>query len=214
MNETVETPDTAKLLPPAREQKLLEDPASARPPSHRGRLIVIGLVLLLVLGAMFLAGYLPRLNREKGIDREAQNEESSLPIVNVVAVKRSPSNSELQLPGNINPLTEAFIYARASGYVKRRLADIGDRVRAGQVLAIIEAPDLDQQVTQARAGVAQSRAGFGQTQAALAQTQSQLRLAQVTLTRWKTLVARGVLVDLFTPVGCPFPFHSRLLWLA
>ncbi len=192
MNETVDTPEKTKLLPAGHERKLLEDPAHAAPP-RRIRAILIGLVLLLVLGGLFLAGYLPRLKREKGINREAENQEASLPIVNVVTAKRSPANSELQLPGNINPLTEAFIYARASGYVKRRFADIGDRVRAGQVLALIEAPDLDQQVAQARASLAQSRASLGQTQAALAQTQSQLRLAAVTLSRWNTLVSRGVL---------------------
>ena len=194
MNETLGAPETTKLLAAGHEQKPLGDPAHAAP-VPRGRVVIIGILLLLVLGAMFLAGYLPRLKRESGINREAQDEEASLPIVNVVTVKRSPSNSELQLPGNVTPLTEAFIYARASGYVKRRYVDIGDRVTAGQVLAVIEAPELDQQVSQARASLAQARASVGQTQAALAQTQSQSRLASITLKRWQTLVSRGVLAQ-------------------
>ena len=62
-------------------------------------------------------------------------------------------DSSLQLPGNIQAITEAPILARANGYIKQRLVDIGDRVHAGQTLAIIEAPELDEQVRQAEANL-------------------------------------------------------------
>ncbi|PZR74650.1 MAG: efflux RND transporter periplasmic adaptor subunit, partial [Chthoniobacterales bacterium] len=178
-----------KLLETGPEPKLLDAP---RPASKRAPWL-IGLGLLLLVGLLFLAGYLPRRNRGEKIDAEAQQEEENLPIVNVTKVKRSVPVSELILPGNITPLTEAYIYARASGYVKRRFVDIGDRVRAGQLLAEIDSPELAQQVQQARAGLGQSRAQLGQTQAALGQARSQLKLAAVTLERWNVLVGRGVL---------------------
>jgi len=188
-----------KALEPGAPQLLLDDPAHPRvkPPtssstkSRRALWLILGLVALLLL--LFFVGYLPRRNRERGINKEAQEEESSLPVVNVVRAKKSDPTSELLLPGNITPLTEAYIYARASGYIKRRYVDIGDRVRTGQLMAEIEAPDLDQQVLQARAALQQTRANLGQTQASLEQNQSQQRLAGVTLARWKTLVGRGVL---------------------
>ena len=81
---------------------------------------------------------------------------------------------------------EAPIFARASGYVSKRNVDIGDRVRSGQLLATIDAPDLDQQVDQARGTLLQSESVLGQTQA-------QLNLAKVTWDRWNVLVQRGVL---------------------
>jgi multidrug efflux pump subunit AcrA (membrane-fusion protein) len=90
-------------------------------------------------------------------------------LVNAALVKRAAPSTELLLPGNITPITEAYIYARAAGYLKRRYVDIGDRVRTGQKLADIEAPDLDQQVSQAEAALAQAQGQLGQAQALLEQ---------------------------------------------
>ena len=106
---------------------------------------------------------------------------------------KSTPTSELLLPGNTSPLNEAYVFARAAGYLKKRYVDIGDHVREGQIMAEIEEPDLDQQVLQARASLAQTRGALGQTQASLEQSQAQLRLQDVTLRRIKTLVTRGVL---------------------
>ena len=72
-------------------------------------------------------------------------------------VDRAPAGAPIVIPGTTTPLTEAFIYARANGYLKRRLVDIGDRVHRGQLLAIIDSPDLDQQVDQAREQLRQAR---------------------------------------------------------
>ena len=188
-----------KELGPGHSQILLDDPVHPRvtpPPTtkkKKSRAIWLILGLLLLFGILFVIGYLPRRSREKGINREAKEEESSLPVVTVVQVKRSAPTSELLLPSTLTPLTEAYIYARASGFVKRRYVDIGDRVREGQLMAEIDAPDLDQQVVQARASLQQTRANLGQAQASLEQAQAQQKLTGVTLARWKTLVARGVL---------------------
>ena len=188
-----------KVLEAGAPQMLLDDPAHPRVPPpvsasrkrNRAIWLVFGLLILLLI--LFLVGYLPRRAREQGINKDAREEESSLPVVNVTQARRADAASELLLPGNVTPLTEAYIYARAAGYIKKRYVDIGDRVREGQLMAEIEAPDLDQQVLQARAALQQTRANLGQTQASLEQAQTQQRLTGVTLTRWKTLVGRGVL---------------------
>jgi RND family efflux transporter MFP subunit len=97
----------------------------------------------------------------------------------------------LVLPGNIQPVTEAPVLARASGYVRKRYADIGDRVKEGQVLAEIEAPELDQQIRQAQASLQQAESSVQQAEAALEQGRSNEALARITAERWANLVKRG-----------------------
>lgn len=153
-------------------------------------LIFIGILAL--LGGLFAAGYLPKATREKELLSDVKKEKSLLPEVSVAEAKAANSESDLILPGNITPLTEALINGRAEGYLKRRFVDIGDRVRAGQILAEVEAPELEQQVQQARATLAQTKASLGRAQHTAVQTQSNLGLAKVTAERWKSLVERGV----------------------
>ena len=107
------------------------------------------------------------------------------------AVKRAASTTQLVLPGNITPITEAYIFARAAGYLKQRYVDIGDHVRAGQKLADIEAPDLDQQVTQAQAALAQAEGQLGQAEATLQQLIATRDLAAVTWQRYQVLTKTG-----------------------
>jgi RND family efflux transporter MFP subunit len=142
---------------------------------------------------LLLIGYLPRRQRLRGLEAASEKEKHALPMVNTVRVRRAASTSELVLPGNIQAITDAPIYARADGYVLRRYVDIGDRVKAGQILAEIETPDLDQQVRQARASLLQARSALAQAEANLVQAKSTEHLAQLTVERWKVLVARGVL---------------------
>ena len=110
----------------------------------------------------------------------------------VMRVGRVLDQSELKLPGTMQAVTEAPILARADGYLKSRLVDIGDRVQAGQPLAEIEAPELDQQIRQAKAAVEQAQAALEQAQANLEQGKANRELARVTAERWKTLAAQGV----------------------
>jgi multidrug efflux pump subunit AcrA (membrane-fusion protein) len=145
--------------------------------------VVVGVVVLFFL--IFLVGYLPRHNRETDTKKEADAQKNSVPVVEVMQVKNAPPTDDLTVPGTTAPLTQANIYARSSGYLRKRYVDIGDRVHSGQLLAVIDAPDLDQQVDQARAALRQA-------QSQLAQQQSQLDLARVTWDRWKVLVAKGV----------------------
>jgi multidrug efflux pump subunit AcrA (membrane-fusion protein) len=186
----MDVPDE-QLLSPPQETKLL--PPASQPAggvSHRARYLLAGAFVAILL-AFFLLGYLPRRNRERVIAAQAEREAEALPTTNVVKVRQAARVANLLLPGSIVPLTEAYIYARATGYVKRRYADIGDRVREGQLLADIEAPDLDAQVWQAQAQVAQADQQLAQARAALENAQAQVELARVTWDRYRVLVEHG-----------------------
>src|SRR5689334_1334403 len=122
-------------------------------------IFILTTVLILVA---FLAGYRPLVRQQKLIAAEAHEQENALPRVGVVQVRRPPGKDVIQLPGNIEAMTEAPILARADGYLRRRLVDIGDRVRTGQPLAEIEAPELDEQVRQAKASLQQAQAAVDQ----------------------------------------------------
>src|SRR5579863_7164448 len=163
-----------------------------KPSPSGAKLAFIAIAILVLIGVMFAVGYLPRVRRVRALDRAVSDLQASVPEVNVVQVKITPPHSDLLLPGNITPITEAIINARADGYLKSRYVDFGDRVKAGQLLAEIEAPELDQQVSQARAAVEQGQSNLSRSQHLLAQSDANLHLAEVTVQRWKTLVDRGV----------------------
>ncbi|HYW41375.1 MAG TPA: efflux RND transporter periplasmic adaptor subunit [Bryobacteraceae bacterium] len=170
--------------------------AGARPQQPKGpsavTLLVIAFVLLALVVAGFFAGFLPRQRREMVLAAESQSEGLSLPVVNVVPVKRSGAQSSLVLPGNIQAVTESPVLSRASGYLKKRYVDIGDRVREGQVLADIDAPELAQQIRQAQAVIDQANSSIEQAEAALLQGRANADLARVTAERWRNLLAKGV----------------------
>jgi RND family efflux transporter MFP subunit len=95
------------------------------------------------------------------------------------------------LPGDLQALVESPIYARADGYLIKRNVDIGDRVKAGQVMAEIETPELEQQIQQARATLSNSVSTLKELEAALALVKANLRLSQQTVDRWLVLEKRG-----------------------
>ncbi|ADV84343.1 efflux RND transporter periplasmic adaptor subunit [Terriglobus saanensis] len=140
---------------------------------------------LVVLLLIFLLGYLPRHAEQKKAATLAEQREHEEPEVDVIQVKRSHAPGQLTVPGTTSPITEAYIYARANGYLRKRFVDIGDHVKKGQLLALIDAPDLDAQVDQAREQLRQAESQVSQQQA-------QLALSRVTWERWRTLVAKGV----------------------
>ncbi len=156
-----------------------------RPGHSRKGWIIFGLLLLSVAVVIVLVGWLPRHKQEQRIQSDAKERTQEKPRIEVQRVERAPSVSQLMIPGTALAYTEAYVYARASGYVSRRLVDIGDRVHAGQLLATIDAPDLDKQVAQAKSNVQQSESN-------LAQMQAQLHLNTLNWDRYKVLVAKGV----------------------
>jgi len=142
-------------------------PAAA--PAKLGRVTAV-LLALVVIG--WAAGFLPRWRQRHAL--RADTAELAVPTVNVVTPAPGRAGPALTLPGEVKPLVEAAIYARASGYVKRWLVDLGAAVTEGQLLAEIDTPELDQEL-------ARTRAELGQAEAALA-------LAKTSADRWAELL--------------------------
>jgi len=152
--------------------------------------LFLAVAILMIMA--FLGGYVPLTKRQSLIRAESQQQDEALPRMQVIQVGRSTRSSEMEFPGNIQAVTEAPVLARASGYIKRRVVDIGDRVQAGQLLAEIEAPELDDQVRQATAAAQQARAALDQAQANYDQGKSDMEFARVTADRWRTLSKQGI----------------------
>ena len=137
---------------------------SAAERENRGRagrrLLVIGIVVVVALAGALVIGTLPRLRQQQQLDTATARAAAQPPRVTVAIARRMESSAERVLPGNSMPLLEAAMYARATGYVKSRLVDIGDRVEADQLLAVIDAPDIDDQLAQAKANLEQAKANL------------------------------------------------------
>jgi len=116
-----------------------------------------------------------RAREDSSAELREWTDNRAIPTVAVVLPDAKVLNATLDLPGRLEAYYRAPIFARVSGYLKSWSADIGARVKAGQVIAEIEAPDLDQQLLQARAD--------------LASQQASARLSEATLNRRKTLIA-------------------------
>jgi RND family efflux transporter MFP subunit len=142
----------------------------------RVRIFALGGFAVVALVGALVAGTLPRVRQERAVNAEAATVANRPPRVTVAVARPSPADNERVLPGNALPLLEAGLFPRATGYIKTRLVDIGDRVQPGQLLAVIDAPDIDDQLTQARANLQQAKATLKLNQANAA-------LAQITLDR-------------------------------
>jgi multidrug efflux pump subunit AcrA (membrane-fusion protein) len=134
----------------------------------------IFLVAALVLGGAIYAGLHGRRGADAALKRAT--EAAAVPTVAVVYPGVSALTDELVLPGTARAFTDAVIYARASGYLKKRYVDIGTRVTAGQLLAELETPELDQQLRQARAELENARATMD--------------MSRTTSERWQALLKR------------------------
>jgi membrane fusion protein (multidrug efflux system) len=148
-----------------------------RPPHSRRRVIIGAAGIVVLLLALLALGILPRRAQSKRLAAGVATATAAIPVVSVVQVAMAPSDPTVILPGTLQPMATTSIYSRTPGYIRRILVDIGSHVRAGDLLAVVDAPDLDQQVVQARGLVAQARAA--------------LQLAAAELARWRTLSAGG-----------------------
>ena len=165
---------TSDLPPPLLDRH--DDPAP-RPvqknptnPPRAGRLIFI-FALLLVTG--FFVGLLPRLRERRMVAGDTR--ELSQPTVAVVSPTLAKAGTPLVLSGELRPVTEASIHARVNGYVRRWLVDLGAKVEAGQLLAELDTPDTDRELSQGRAQLLQAEAARD--------------LAATTAKRWKEMLA-------------------------
>jgi RND family efflux transporter MFP subunit len=118
----------------------------------------IALASFLVVAAAFAFGVLPRVKARNTAQKEAA--QLSVPFVSVVQPKQAPPAQEIVLPANVQPFSSAPIFARTNGYLKQWYVDIGAHVKKGQLLAIIEAPEVDQQLQQARGTLATAEANM------------------------------------------------------
>jgi RND family efflux transporter MFP subunit len=144
-------------------------PAPSGPRPVHGVLILV--VALVIVAAIVIAGVVPRLRAKAEVRTETDN--LAVPAVNVIHPKRGSPQQEIVLPGNIQAFIDAPIYARTNGYLQSWYFDIGARVRKGQLLAIIDTPEVDQQLQQARAD--------------LNTAQANLRLSEITNNRYDGL---------------------------
>lgn len=133
--------------------------------------------------ALVAVGAVPRIARQREAHAAVEQSPVTHPIVTLVHPQLGAPTSTLLLPGSIEPLYNSAIYARTEGYVERRNVDIGSKVKAGQVLAVISSPEVDQQLLQARATLAQSEASLQQARAALEQAKANAELARLTKAR-------------------------------
>ncbi|EYF05173.1 efflux RND transporter periplasmic adaptor subunit [Chondromyces apiculatus] len=157
------------------------------PPAKFSKTRIVATVLVAagVLGAAFVAAYLPRRSARTDLEEEVKTTQGSALRVDVIAPKILSSDRALLLPGSIRPLQETVMYPRVSGYARKWLVDIGDKVKQDQVLAEIETPELDMELAQAQAQLAQAQAGLQQAQATR-------DLSKSLLDRSKQLVPEGV----------------------
>ena len=126
---------------------------------HRGlgrRLLGFG-VLLVLLGGLAI-GVWQHYTLHVEVMAAAEQHRDFVPIVRVAAVRESPRAISVTLPATTEAFETADIFARASGYVAKRNVDIGSRVKDGDVLAVITAPELDHQIAQAEASLGQAKA--------------------------------------------------------
>ena len=124
---------------------------SAKPEggSSRGRTVVIVAVLLVVVAVLVITGIVPRLRASRAL--AAETNELAAPTVLVVQPKPGAPSQEIVLPGNIEAFIDSPIFARTNGYLKRWYFDIGSHVKQGQLLAEIESPEIDHELSQAQA---------------------------------------------------------------
>jgi len=137
-------------------------------------LLLTAIIAVVVAGGIAASGLMSRARSSQNLVQWTNAQ--ATPTVTLAKLARGDAQQNLILPGTIQPYSKAAIYARVNGYLKTRLQDIGARVKAGQVLATIDTPDLDQQLDQAKAN--------------LATAQANEQLAVTTANRWRAMIAR------------------------
>jgi RND family efflux transporter MFP subunit len=142
-------------------------------PQHRPRRgWLIAIAVLLLFGGLLVAGILQRIHTNAALRTETA--EMAVPTVSMVSPKHSAPSQEIVLPGNVQPYIVAPIYSRTNGYLQSWYFDIGAHVKKGQLLAVIAAPEVDQQLGQSRSNLETAAAN--------------LRLAEITKNRYQDLL--------------------------
>jgi RND family efflux transporter MFP subunit len=165
------TPKGANAASGGGSGEVLTPQSSIAPSStlRTAKFVISAVLLLLLAGAAVTL--LIRMRDSRALAREA--ERSAVPVVAVIYPKAENPDENLTLPGSLQAYTESPIYARTNGYLVRWYKDIGSRIKEGELLAKIDTPEVDQELSQARA--------------ARQQVQAQLELAKISADRWQNL---------------------------
>jgi membrane fusion protein (multidrug efflux system) len=153
------------------------------------KIFVVVLLVAAALAVAFVLGYRPRHEAAQALASGNVASENALPRVQVVNAKAVTSDKALVLPGTVTALESTTVYPRVTGYVRRWLVDIGDKVTEGQLLAEIDVPENDAALVQARAELAQAEAGLELANANLAL--QQINLGRTQRLTEKNLVAKA-----------------------
>jgi RND family efflux transporter MFP subunit len=182
MNQNIPPPPE---VTPAREVPHQGAVLPATPPAARsnGRLILGTVVLLALIGALAF-GFWRHYTLHAEVMATAEQRRDFVPSVRTAAIRASDAFRSATWPGTTEAFEQANLYARASGYVAKRTVDIGSRVKAGDLLVEIAAPEIEHQIAQAEGTLTQLRAN-------LQQAQANRDLAQVTWDRASKLVQQG-----------------------
>ncbi|BBO05281.1 MULTISPECIES: efflux RND transporter periplasmic adaptor subunit [Bradyrhizobium] len=176
--------DDARDRSDAESCRIVELPGrGGRPQRRYGGVLLGGGVLLLLAGGLGIGGW-RHYQAARDVAAVTEKSRTAVPEVRVATVRPSGDIMKVTLPAATTAFEAANIFARASGYIEKRYVDIGDRVRKGDLLVEITAPELDQQIAQAQATLAQN-------QASLQQAQASRELADVTNARDGNLVKQG-----------------------
>ena len=147
------------------------------PRTRTRTMIIIGIGILGLFLILLAVGVVPRVRTHRELVVAAQKAQNIPPEVYVIRPEPA-SEADLSLPATTQAIQEAIIYARTSGYISKRYVDIGDEVTAGQLLAEIKSPEIDQQLRQAQADLQQSTKSLDLQKA-------NLDLARVTMARYQ-----------------------------
>ena len=164
------------------------DPSDPPPPPPGKTPFVI--TALAAIGLLAWGGY-GQMERRAAAAETQRKMNSFVPKLRTAAVERADKAIEITLPGQTDAFAKAALYARATGYIAERRVDLGSRVRQGDVLMRIAAPDLDQQLAQAEAQTGQFEAALLQAKSMVDQAKANVNLANVTNSRTSTLAVQG-----------------------
>jgi len=157
---------------------------AAERPKIGWRAAVLGVFVLLLLAGALGMGARNAYRQQQSAQETANRNRTFVPTVQVAKVRDAGQTISVSLPGTTQAFTTANIYARASGYIDKRPVDIGDRVKEGDLLAQITAPELDHEIEQAKATLDLNRAN-------LQQQKANRDLAQITWNRDRPMVEKG-----------------------
>ena len=180
-------------------------PAPAAAPRQGGGygfLIFIAIALLALAALFYYFGVVPRFAAKTDLDREQKI--STQRIVIYALARLAAPQVELPLPGTVEAFQQASIYARTTGYVKRWLVDIGDVVRQGDLLAELDTPEVDKELSQAKATAGQAKAAVDIARIAANEKNATLAEAKATYDADQANVGQLTALENFKRILAPF----------